>query len=335
MKQQIDNLIANILFTEEGLFLPEIGTLVLLRHPAKLLSKRVLQQPYRELQLTAHDERFESLPSHIARIAKVSEERASDIYAEWLSQSLHNGVLMINGVCSIEGEEVRTDEKFEKIANPQGRKTKKIKPRKKSFVSTLLTALLIVICSGLGYVYYTGETINPILSKLDINSIAAYFKPTVKVKPTVEVEAPMADTTLIVEIEPMDTTAVTVRDTIPAAPQQVEEQTTTDSVFVEIATTEKVVVPKAQKTQRAHSYSHVQRGYSYAVWGVYTKLSNAKEAKTWLDKKYPKLAVSIYRYDGRYMVAIYKSKSRNACASKVKKWKSQYRSFKSVWVYTR
>ena len=96
MKQQIDNLIANTLLDERELYLPTVGTLILSRQAATLLSKKMLQPPFYQLRFTT-EERGVSIISCISRVASVSLERASDIYDEWLSLSLRDGVVTING----------------------------------------------------------------------------------------------------------------------------------------------------------------------------------------------------------------------------------------------
>ena len=80
----------------------------------------------------------------------------------------------------------------------------------------------------------------------------------------------------------------------------------------------------------------LQKGWSYAVWGVYNELQNAKNAVSWLAAKVPEVGeAQIYDYDGRYMVAICEVSSRSECGRKVSAWKAKHKSFKSVWVYTR
>ena len=78
MKQEVDKLIVNLLLDEGEVYLPNVGTLILRREPSKLLSNRLLQRPYRELRLTK-EERGGNIVFHIARVAGISQERASDI----------------------------------------------------------------------------------------------------------------------------------------------------------------------------------------------------------------------------------------------------------------
>jgi hypothetical protein len=84
-----------------------------------------------------------------------------------------------------------------------------------------------------------------------------------------------------------------------------------------------------------HTIHPMKKGYSYAVWGVYKELKNVDEAMEWLGEKFPQVEAKVYKYDQRYLIALYEVKSRNACGQKVSSWKRQWKSFRSVWVYTR
>ena len=80
----------------------------------------------------------------------------------------------------------------------------------------------------------------------------------------------------------------------------------------------------------------MQKGSSYAVWGVYAELTNAEKAVEWLSSRIPEIeSVAIYDYDGRYMVALCEVASRSECGRNVSAWKAEHKSCKSVWVYTR
>ncbi len=299
MKQQVDNLIANTLLDEGEVYLPEVGTLILYRHAAKLLSKRELQCPYRELRLTK-EERGESITAYISHIASVSAERASDIYAEWLAQSLRNNILTINALCTIEGGKITTDKTFEDMANPKGRGTVKVNPRT-NYIIYIIAGLCMGFALGIaGYVLYTNGTLEHLFAKKSIAPASEAFEsvveePSQPTEPVVEVVEQVAEPAQEVVAEPIAT---------PAA-----EGTT--------------ILP-------------MQKGSSYAVWGVYNELKNAEDALNWLATRIPEIEnANIYDYDGRYMVALCEVASRSECGRKVSAWKAQHKSCKSVWVYTR
>ena len=294
MKQQVDNLIANTLLDEGEVYLPEVGTLILYRHAAKLLSKRELQRPYRELRLTK-EERGESITAYISHIASVSAERASDIYAEWLAQSLRNNILTINALCTIEGNKIVTDKTFEDMANPKGRGTVKVNPRT-NYLIYIIAGLCMGFALGIaGYVLYTNGTLEHLFAKKSVAPASEAFESVA--------ESPSQSTEPVVEVV-----------------EQVVEQTTEQVVEQSV---EPTILP-------------MQKGSSYAVWGVYNELKNAEDALNWLATRIPEIeSANIYEYDGRYMVALCEVASRSECGRKVSAWKAEHKSCKSVWVYTR
>lgn len=199
MKQQVDNLIANTLLNEGEVYLPEVGTLILYRHAARLISSKELQRPYRELRLTK-EQRGISITAHISHIAGVSEERAADIYTEWVAQSLHNDILQINGLCSIERGKIMTDKTFEDMANPKGRGTVKINPRTNYFIY-IVAGLCMCFAIGIaGYVLYTNGTLDSLFAKKSIAPASEAFESVVEqpakpIEQTIEpvTEAPVSE----------------------------------------------------------------------------------------------------------------------------------------------
>ena len=302
MKQQIDHLIANTLLDEESVYLPNIGTLILFRHPAKRLSSKRLQIPYREVQLKS-EEVGKNIVSLISKTANVSEERAKDIYAEWLEQSQRDGATTISTVCNIANGVVFTISSFEALVNPNGRGETKINPN---------TNRLIYIIVGLGLGIVLGATTALLLFN---SSFKTQSDKEEKSSSTVQVE-----TTEATPIEQNE------QQTIEIGEQQTVEQSTEPTAEPTVTDCEKAA---------AGPFPKLQEGKSYAVWGVYDELKNAERYHLWLMEKYPKVKAEIYYYDSRYMVALCVKPSRKECNKQVAAWKKRYKGFKDVWVYTR
>lgn len=312
MKQQVDRLIANTLLDEGVVYLQGVGTLILYRCAAKLLSAKQLQSPYRELRLVK-EQQGESLTTYISRVANVSEERASDIYAEWLEQSLRNDILTIEGVCCIEKGALRTLQAFEDMANPNGRGTIRVNPRTNYFIH-IVAALCMSFALGVaGYVLYTNSTLDKLFIWRSIAPASEAFEG------CYNVEAASQESIASVVVEEPVVEASMVEEPV-ALEQPVEESSVVAEV---VAPIEPAIQP-------------IKSGRSYAVWGVYKELQNAKNAKNWLATRIPEIdGVDIYDYNGRYMVALCELSSRAECVRKVLSWKSQHVSCKSVWVYTK
>ena len=306
MKHEIDHLIANALLDEGSIYLPNVGTLILVRHAAKRLSSRRLQPPYRELRFTG-EQRGVSLVEYIAQKSGVTAERAGDIYNEYVAQSMRDGVFTIEELCTISNKRVEVLQQFEDMANPNGRSVVKINPRTNYIIYAVATLCALFALGVAGYVLYLNDVFN--------------FGGRVAT-------AEEAFATAVVEEQ---TTS-----------EQVVEQTEPKVEAVEVAEptaepTEVVAEPvvEAVETAVAPNILPMQRGKSYAVWGVYNELKNAEDAIGWLGEKFPSLEPKIYDYDGKYMVALYELSPRSVVGNKVKQLKAQNNSFKSVWVYTR
>ena len=325
MKQQIDNLIANILLDEGEVYLPQVGTLILLRHPAKLLSKKELQRPYRELRLT-QEERSISITLHIAKVANVSDERASDIYAEWFTQSLRDNILTIGGVCAISGGKAKIDNQFRKLINPKGEGSIKVHPRKNNLVFAVAAVVLLAILGSVGLYLHTADTLTPCSTTAE--------------EATTE-EASTSNNEITILVEPIADSVSTPATEVIAAGETSDSTAVvapkTDSLATIEPATEPITEPTTEVVTETtkHTIHPMTKGCSYAVWGVYKELKNADEAMEWLGEKFPQIEAKIYKYDQRYLIALCEVKSRNACGRQVSSWKRRYRSFRSVWVYTR
>lgn len=305
MKHEIDHLIANALLDEGSIYLPNVGTLILVRHAAKRLSSRRLQPPYRELRFTG-EQRGVSLVEYIAQKAGVTAERAGDIYNEYVVQSMRDGVFTIEELCTISNKRVEVLQQFEDMANPNGHSVVKINPRT-NYVIYAVAALCTLFALGVaGYVLYLNDVFN--FGGRVAPAEEAFVAAVVEEQATAEQTEPKVEAVEVAEptAEPTEVVAEPV---------------------VEVAEpVETAVAPKILP---------MQRGKSYAVWGVYNELKNAEDAIGWLGEKFPSLEPKIYDYDGRYMVALYELSSRSVVGNKVKQLKAQNKSFKSVWIYTR
>lgn len=333
MKQQVDRLIANSLLDQGEVYLPNVGTLILRRHAAKLLSKKQLQQPYRELQLTK-EQRGATITAYISQAAGVSPERANDIYAEWLEQSLRNNILTIERVCVIEKGNITTDKVFEDMANPNGRRVVKINPRTNYFIYIIAGMCMCFALGVAGYVLHTNGTINKLIAMCRIAPASEAFTGSYDIlveeeKPAEQIVAPTEPTTEV-ETQAIATTEATTGATATT------EATTGATATPEVATAETTkATTESNSSVATEPICELTKGRSYAVWGVYSNLKNAKRYLIWLAENHPDIKAEIYNYDSRYMIALCETKSRNACSSKVAEWKKQHKSFKDVWVYTR
>ncbi len=350
MKQQIDNLIANTLLDEGEVYIPGKGSLILRSHAAVRLSSKKLQAPYRELTFSA-EERGVNLVALISKVATVPEERASDIFAEWLSkssrvQSPTRRSLIIGGVCTIATYEVdyrstkdsyrgeksiiTIDQTFENMANPKGRKVKKVNPRPKYFMYIMLGLLLGTALGVGGTFFYVNGSFDELLQKQSIIPTSDALK----VAKT-EVEPIKPEATVVEEPKTETNTEVVAEPTTPVEQKtDVAEQPTESKVEQPAEEPVKEAAEQGSEQEAERELLPLKKGHSYIVWGVYKELKNAEKAIAWLAEKHPKIECKLYQYGDQHLLAIYDQPSRVKCNSQLAQWKKKHPSFKSVWVHT-
>ena len=350
MKQQIDNLIANTLLDEGEVYIPGKGSLILRSHAAVRLSSKKLQAPYRELTFSA-EERGVNLVALISKVANVPEERASDIFTEWLSkssrvQSPTRRSLIIGGVCTIATYEVdyrstkdsyrgeksiiTIDQTFEDMANPKGRKVKKVNPRPKYFIYIMLGLLLGTALGVSGTYFYVNGSFDELLQKQSIIPTSDVLK----VAKT-EVEPIKPEATVVEETNTETNTEVVAEPTTPVEQKtDVAEQPTESKVEQPAEEPVKEAAEQGSEQNTELELLPMKRGQSYIVWGVYRERKNAEKAIAWLAEKHPEIECKLYKYDKQLLLSIYDQPSRAKCNSQLAQWKKKHPSFKSVWVHT-
>lgn len=303
MTAQIDNLIFNTLAGGHDLYLPDVGSLIVRRNGAARISSGRLVSPFTDI-VFSRELRGEVLTDIIAAKANVSQERATEIYRQWLQHASVNGGVLIGGVGEIRNEKFTTDQNFDNMANPEGRNEIRINPVT-NYMLLSFAVLCIVFAVGVaGYIFYSEQVFSDQMGK--------------GVPPRTAVVESVADV-------PVETVAVVEEESVAAA---AEEQP------VQIAESESVVESEQRPAEGLNGVLPMTAGYSYAVWGVYVELVNAEDGMKTVNRRFDDIHSRIYRYGDRYMVALYERPTRSECVRIVENLKERSRSFREVWVYT-
>ncbi len=266
MINQVNNIIYNTLAEGREVYMPEVGTLLVIRKSAQRISSKKIIPPYVVVSYTG-EQRGETLVSMIASNAGVDEGRANEIYYQWLSQARQGDSVVINGVGTIKEKKFMADKQFGEALNPGGIEPQTVKPQKNSdwWLYVLVALVVAVVLAGVLYV-------------------AGVF-----------------------DKEP---------EVLPPAPQPVVEE---------------VVAPEPTLPE---GVVEMTAGNSYAVFGVYNMLENARKDVIRAKKLKGDLVPVIFEYDGRYMVALMDTPSRHKCVMYVESLRGHSDFFESVWVYT-
>ena len=304
MKQQIDNLIHNLLGEGQDIYLPQVGTLIVRRRPAMMTSSKVVSAPYREVTFTG-EQRGESLVEIIISMTDVTTERAEAIYEQWLQQVRRDDEVRIDGVGVVRQRQFEPEKSFVAYLNPQPRKSVALRPRT-NYLFYVLASLCILFAVGVaGYTLYSEQLFAERMDKPFFISLLGERSEAQAVQPA--------------ESQTIENDPVVVQE--PVVEPVAEAEPVSEPI-------EELVVEKAQPLA-------MKTGYSYAVWGVYSELKNAEYYVRFVADRYIDLTPAIYKYNNRYMVAVFERKSRGECAELVDRLKELSSAFRDMWVYTK
>ncbi len=307
MVQQVNSLIYNALCSGESVWLPQVGTLIVRQESAERKSSKRLVAPCRVVTFTS-EKRGESLEQLIAHAGNVDEARATAIYEQWLQQSYKDGVLVIEGVGRVVNRVFEIEETLLATLNPESpKRVVTLRPRR-SWGVYLFCALCVVAALGMaGYVLYSEYIFAERMGKAKLRS------------DEVAVAVTPPDNMSIISEVPRSEDAASADNVVTAeAVEVVEAANPTAEPVVEVAS----------------EAEPMSVGCSYAVYGVYSELANAKRYQQIVNKRFADLNCRIFEYKGRYMVAIYETSTRNECITLVDMLKSSDKAFREVWIYT-
>lgn len=305
---QIDNLIYNTLADGRDLCLPEVGSLLVRRTGAKRLSSRRLLPPQTDI-VFSREQRGVALTDIIASAAEVSQERAADIYRQWLQNRRNEGGgIAIEGVGEIRDGKFLTDTQFRKLINPMGDKVIRIRPLTNWLLISFAVLSLLFAVGVAGYIIYSERSF---ADKMDKASVG---RPAVA-----QVEQPAEQP---------------VEEPTSAEPTAAEQPVETEQPAV---AEQSGVAEAMQPAETQEGILPIEAGRSYAVWGVYMERVNAEAGLRTVTRRYADIDAidaHIYRYGERYMVALFVRDSRNRCVGEVEALRERSRAFGEVWVYT-
>ena len=300
---QIDNLIYNTLADGRDVCLPETGSLVVRRKGAVQLSARRLLPPQTDI-VFSKERRGEVLTDIIASVAGVSQERATDIYRQWLQNRRHEGAVAIEGVGEIRDGKFAIDKQLDNLINPMGKKEIRIRPLTNWALISFAVLCLLFAIGVAGYIIYSERMFADKMDKASVGRSAV-----------VQTQTPA--------VEPIEQTA-------EQEPAEAELPVGTEAPSV----AEQPGVAEAEQPVVTDAVLPLSAGRSYAVWGVYIERANAEAGQRAVNRRYSDIDARIYRYGERYMVALFDRDTRSGCVREVEALKERSRAFGEVWVYT-
>ncbi len=298
MVDVVNRLIFNTLISGNDIYLPQVGSLVIRRRTATMQGAKRLIPPCRKVTFTG-EQRGESLVDLIQSVASVSQTRAEDIYRQWLQSVSRDGVVTIDGVGVVAQRNFAIDAKLNSILNPHSLEPLVLKPRISASVYVAVLLLLLSLGFG-GYLLLDNGAQE---SDMEL----------------------MPQEVAIVEMAPQNA-VVTADVVIEPAVEPVADSLATNIVTVE---------PIAQ-SEAVEQIDTLKANYSYIVWGVYSKIENARNYKELVEQRFEDLHCTIYHYKNNtmYMVALDVKPSRGQSIAVMRELKQRSPFFDQLWIFT-
>lgn len=169
---QVNALIYNELCEYGGVFLPQVGTLVVQRSAAVRTSSDRIEPPHRKITVTG-EQRSRSIVDIIAAKADISTQRAEDIYNQWLKSVSKDGVVTIEGVGVVANRKFSADAALLALLNPK-KGAVKAKRRVGWAVYGFAAVCVIFAVASLVYVQYPkfkSDSVEQVVVKPAVESV--------------------------------------------------------------------------------------------------------------------------------------------------------------------
>ena len=147
MVNEVNKLIYNAIVKYHAVYLPDVGTLCVVRHPATMSSKNELIPPRFDVELSL-DNRAKSLVDIISAEVAVDKQRAEEIYARWSDKLHKGGIMVIDRVGTLRNNSFVADAEIIKALNISNQPFRITRKRNYAPLYLLLT---LVVLGALGY----------------------------------------------------------------------------------------------------------------------------------------------------------------------------------------
>ena len=286
MVSEVNKIIYNRLVSNGALYIPDVGTLTLLREPAVYTSrKRIVSLRY-FVDFTA-DKIADSLVDIIADVASVDVATAEDICLRWLDKVRTEDGFTIEGVGILKSGHFTLDEALESQLCPFGVDYINVTTRRRGWAFAAV-ACVVLMLGGVSAWWFMRDTA------------------------TVEPQILVAEEIVVDESQNVETEVV---ETIV---EETEEQGSAAEQIAEIVETPEPEVVTPADWRDNENIRH------WVVIGSYSTTENAERAIKEFETKSPDLMFSHIRLGSMYAVASYGSTEKVDCEEFVQNHKSEF-----------
>lgn len=286
MVNEVNKIIYNRLVSNGALYIPDVGTLTLLRQPAMYTSRKRIVSPRYFVDFSA-DKIADSLVDIIADVASVDVATAEDICLRWLDKVRTEDGFTIEGVGILKSGHFTLDEALESQLCPFGVDYINVTTRRRGWTFAAIACVVLALC-GVSAWWFMRDT--------------ATVEPQILVAEETVVEEPK-----IVEAEVVETIV-----------EETEEQGSAEDQIAEIVETPEPEVVTPADWRDNENIRH------WVVIGSYSTTENAERAIKEFETKSPDLMFSHLRLGSMYAVASYGSAKKADCEDFVQNHKCDF-----------
>lgn len=286
MVSEVNKIIYNRLVSDGALYIPDVGTLTLLRQPAMYTSRKRIVSPRYFVDFSA-DKIADSLVDIIADVAYVDVATAEDICLRWLDKVRTEDGFTIEGVGILKSGYFTLDEALESQLCPFGVDYINVTTRRRGWAFAAVACVVLALC-GVSAWWFMRDT--------------ATVEPQILVAEEIVVEESQ-----IVETEVVETIV-----------EEIEEQGSAAEQIAEIVETPEPEVITPADWRDNENIRH------WVVIGSYSTTENAERAIKEFETKSPNLMFSHIRLGSMYAVASYGSAEKTDCEEFVQNHKCDF-----------
>lgn len=286
MVSEVNKIIYNRLVSNGALYIPDVGTLTLLRQPAMYTSRKRIVSPRYFVDFSA-DKIADSLVDIIADVASVDVATAEDICLRWLDKVRTEDGFTIEGVGILKSGHFTLDEALKSQLCPFGVDYINVTTRRRGWAFAAVACVVLM---------------------LGVVSAWWFMRDTATVEPQILVaEETVVEEPKIVEAEVVETIV-----------EETEEQGSAEDQIAEIVETPEPEVVTPADWRDNENIRH------WVVIGSYSTTENAERAIKEFETKSPDLMFSHIRLGSMYAVASYGSAEKTDCEEFVQNHKCEF-----------
>lgn len=303
MGTEVNKLIFNTIIKYKSLYLPDIGTLCIVRQPATISSHNEILAPHYTVEFR-NEKSAISLIDIISSQAGVEPSRATEIYNRWLERSWKGDEIIIDRVGALKGEIFKCDRELIKQLNINNQPLTITRQRGIKPLWVILTCLVAICVGYVAWLYNDSQNSTQ-------NQIVEY--------PAIVTDATELDKQNIVSSSDVDTTIAVNED----VSNEIEEPTV--EVEENIVTIEEQVIDVDEDWRDSENIRH------WVVFGSYSTIANAKRAISDIERRIPEAKCEYFKLGSMYAVAVFGSSNLADC----QEFKLNHaKDFPQAWVYT-